>query len=71
MLVTYVTVGLSGLGVPYILQIGLWALAVASVVTLGQRMIAVRRGMAAAAPAGAAGPGDGAGPGVRAGHAID
>ena len=71
MLVTYVTVGLSGLGVPYILQIGLWALAVASVITLGQRMIAVRRGLAAAAPAGAAGPGDGAGPGVRAGHAID
>ena len=42
-------VGLSGLGVPYILQIGLWGLAVASVITLGQRMVAVRRGMAAAA----------------------
>jgi len=35
--------------VPYILQIGLWGLAVASVITLGQRMVAVRRGMAAAA----------------------
>ena len=49
MVVTYVAVGLSGLGVPYILQIGLWGLAVASVITLGQRMVAVRRGMAAAA----------------------
>ena len=49
MLVTYVAVGLSGLGVPYILQIGLWGLAAASVITLGQRMVAVHRGMAAAA----------------------
>jgi CDP-diacylglycerol--glycerol-3-phosphate 3-phosphatidyltransferase len=56
MLVTYVTVGLSGLGVPYILQIGLWGLAAASVITLGQRMVAVHRGMAAAAGPPAAGP---------------
>lgn len=47
MLTTFVAVGLSGLGVPYILQIGLWGLAVASVVTLAQRMHAVRRNMAA------------------------
>src|SRR5215469_2689230 len=33
--------GLSGLGVPYILPIGLWGLAVGSLFTLGQRMRAV------------------------------
>jgi CDP-diacylglycerol---glycerol-3-phosphate 3-phosphatidyltransferase len=33
--------GLSGLGVPYILPIGLWALAAGSLFTLGQRMRAV------------------------------
>ncbi len=35
--------GLSGLGVPFILSVGLWLLAVLSVVTLGQRVLAVRR----------------------------
>src|SRR5450631_813224 len=49
MVIAYVAVGLSGLGVPYILQVGLWVLAVASVITLGQRMLVVRRGLAAAA----------------------
>src|ERR1700759_5316990 len=43
---TYVAVGLSGLGVPYVLPIGLWALAVASVITLGQRYAAVHRQLA-------------------------
>ena len=74
MLITFVATGLSGLGVPYILPAGLWILAVASVVTLGQRVLAVRRGMAAAAaartpepepepePAAGAGPVAGAGP---------
>src|SRR5450755_2257572 len=47
MVTTFVAVGLSGLGVPYILQVGLWGLAAASVVTLAQRMHAVRRNMAA------------------------
>jgi phosphatidylinositol phosphate synthase len=47
MVTTFVAVGLSGLGVPYILQIGLWGLAAASVVTLAQRMYAVRQAMAA------------------------
>jgi phosphatidylinositol phosphate synthase len=54
MVVTFVAVGLSGLGVPYILPIGLWALAVASVITLGQRIVAVHKGLAVkptAAPA--------------------
>jgi CDP-diacylglycerol--glycerol-3-phosphate 3-phosphatidyltransferase len=35
--------GLSGLGVPYILPIGLWALAAGSLFTLGQRIHAVRQ----------------------------
>jgi CDP-diacylglycerol---glycerol-3-phosphate 3-phosphatidyltransferase len=48
MLITFVATGLSGLGVPYILAAGLWILAVASVITLGQRIYAVRRGIAAA-----------------------
>jgi CDP-diacylglycerol--glycerol-3-phosphate 3-phosphatidyltransferase len=34
-------VGLSGLGVPYIMPIGLWALAAGSLFTLGQRLRAV------------------------------
>jgi CDP-diacylglycerol--glycerol-3-phosphate 3-phosphatidyltransferase len=34
-------VGISGLGVPYIMQIGLWALAVGSLYTLWQRLRAV------------------------------
>jgi CDP-diacylglycerol---glycerol-3-phosphate 3-phosphatidyltransferase len=51
MLVTFVAVGLSGLGVPYVLPIGLWALAVASVITLGQRIAAVHRALAVKPPA--------------------
>lgn len=35
--------GLAGLGVPYVLAIGLWALAAASAVTFGQRVREVRR----------------------------
>ena len=38
-----VATGLSGLGVPYILEIALWAVALLSVVTLVQRMVYVRR----------------------------
>jgi CDP-diacylglycerol--glycerol-3-phosphate 3-phosphatidyltransferase len=41
MLVALTAVGLSGLGVPYIMQIGLWALAVGSLYTLWQRLRAV------------------------------
>jgi CDP-diacylglycerol---glycerol-3-phosphate 3-phosphatidyltransferase len=37
MLISLVAVGVSGLGVPYILPIGLWALAAGSTVTLWQR----------------------------------
>lgn len=38
-----VATGLAGLGVPYVQAIALWAIAIGSVVTLGQRMLAVRR----------------------------
>jgi CDP-diacylglycerol--glycerol-3-phosphate 3-phosphatidyltransferase len=41
MLISLIAVGVSGLGVPYILPIGLWALAAGSVVTFGQRVLAV------------------------------
>jgi CDP-diacylglycerol--glycerol-3-phosphate 3-phosphatidyltransferase len=43
MLIGLTSVGLSGLGVPYILPIGLWALAAGSTVTFGQRMRSVYR----------------------------
>jgi CDP-diacylglycerol---glycerol-3-phosphate 3-phosphatidyltransferase len=39
--------GLCGLGVPYVLPIGLWAVAAASTVTFGQRVLAVRRAITA------------------------
>jgi phosphatidylinositol phosphate synthase len=39
--------GLSGLGVPYVLPVGLWVLAAASVVTFGQRVVAVHQAAAA------------------------
>jgi phosphatidylinositol phosphate synthase len=44
LLITLVAAGLTGLGVPYVLTIGLWALAVLSLVTFGQRVTVVRRG---------------------------
>ncbi|HTS99844.1 MAG TPA: CDP-alcohol phosphatidyltransferase family protein [Streptosporangiaceae bacterium] len=60
MLIALVAAGLSGLGVPYVLAIGLWLLAAASTFTFGQRVLAVHRAATAAAVAGAAGePGGG------------
>jgi phosphatidylinositol phosphate synthase len=53
MLISLIAVGVSGLGVPYILNVGLWALAVGSAFTFGQRMHAVYR--AARPPADPAG----------------
>jgi len=61
-----VAVGLTGLGVPFVLAIGLWLLAVASTVTFVQRVLVVRKAVGpgaapqpaaqpAAAPAGPAG----------------
>jgi CDP-diacylglycerol--glycerol-3-phosphate 3-phosphatidyltransferase len=41
MLIGLVSIGVSGLGVPYILQVGLWALAAGSTVTLAQRIRSV------------------------------
>jgi len=38
-----VAIGLTGLGVPYVLAVGLWVLAVLSTVTLAQRVLAVRQ----------------------------
>jgi CDP-diacylglycerol--glycerol-3-phosphate 3-phosphatidyltransferase len=42
-----VPTGLSGLGVPYVLAIGLWLLAAASTFTFGQRVVAVQQAAAA------------------------
>jgi len=64
LLIALVAAGLSGLGVPYVLAIGLWSLAVLSTITFGQRVLAVRAGAqrAGAGSPGAAGAG-GAGAG--------
>jgi len=43
MLIGLTSIGLSGLGVPYVLPIGMWALAGGSAITLGQRMHAVHK----------------------------
>lgn len=57
LLIALLAAGLSGLGVPYVLSIGLWVLAVASTITFGQRVLAVRKEAAAAAAAPGADPG--------------
>jgi CDP-diacylglycerol---glycerol-3-phosphate 3-phosphatidyltransferase len=43
LLVALVAAGLTGLGVPFVLAIGLWAVAVGSTVTFGQRVYVVRK----------------------------
>ncbi|HUJ04828.1 MAG TPA: CDP-alcohol phosphatidyltransferase family protein [Streptosporangiaceae bacterium] len=48
LLIGLVAIGLSGLGVPYVLSIGLWILAVLSAITFGQRVYAVRKAAYAA-----------------------
>ncbi|MBG0831249.1 CDP-alcohol phosphatidyltransferase family protein [Planomonospora sp. ID67723] len=50
LVVGLVSVGLSGLGVPYILPAGLWLLAAASAVTVVQRLVHVRRQAASVPP---------------------
>jgi CDP-diacylglycerol--glycerol-3-phosphate 3-phosphatidyltransferase len=60
LVVALVAAGLTGLGVPYVLPIGLWAVAVASTVTFVQRVLVVRK----AVGPGAAGPPGGDGPAV-------
>jgi CDP-diacylglycerol---glycerol-3-phosphate 3-phosphatidyltransferase len=47
LLIGLVAIGLAGLGVPYVLSIGLWILAVLSAITFGQRVYAVRQAAAA------------------------
>jgi CDP-diacylglycerol--glycerol-3-phosphate 3-phosphatidyltransferase len=58
LLIGLVAAGLAGLGVPYVLPIGLWALAAVSLFTFGQRVRAARQSAAALAAADAAGPAD-------------
>ncbi|HVB44386.1 MAG TPA: CDP-alcohol phosphatidyltransferase family protein [Streptosporangiaceae bacterium] len=53
LLIGLVAIGLSGLGVPYVLSAGLWILAVLSAITFGQRVYAVRRAAASASAASA------------------
>src|SRR5580700_3011049 len=63
LLIGLVAAGLSGLGVPYVLPVGLWALAAVSTFTFGQRVLAARRSAVQAATVPMAdGPGDGQAP---------
>jgi len=39
-------IGLHGLGVPYVLAIGFWALAILGIITVAQRIAIVRKGLA-------------------------
>jgi CDP-diacylglycerol---glycerol-3-phosphate 3-phosphatidyltransferase len=55
LLIGLVAAGLSGLGVPYVLSVGLWLLAAASAFTFGQRVLAARRSAAELAARQAAG----------------
>jgi CDP-diacylglycerol---glycerol-3-phosphate 3-phosphatidyltransferase len=69
LLIGLVAAGLSGLGVPYVLPVGLWLLAAASTFTFGQRVLAARRSAAKlaaeAASASAGSRADGASGGAR------
>jgi CDP-diacylglycerol--glycerol-3-phosphate 3-phosphatidyltransferase len=49
LLAILITTGLSGLGVPYVAAIGLWALAIATAITIVQRFVVVHRQTVAAA----------------------
>lgn len=50
LVVGLVSAGLGGLGMPYILAVGLWLLAVASAITVGQRLLCVYRQALSAPP---------------------
>ncbi|HEX9539650.1 MAG TPA: CDP-alcohol phosphatidyltransferase family protein [Streptosporangiaceae bacterium] len=50
LIIVLASAGLTGLGVPFVLPVGLWALAVLSTITFGQRVLVVRQ---------AVGPGSG------------
>ena len=60
LLIALVSAGLAGLGVPYVLPIGLWVLAAASTVTFFQRVVAARRSAAELAAGTAESAGTGA-----------
>jgi CDP-diacylglycerol--glycerol-3-phosphate 3-phosphatidyltransferase len=51
LLVALVAAGLTGLGVPFVLAIGLWAVALGSTVTFGQRVWVVRKAVGPGATA--------------------
>jgi CDP-diacylglycerol--glycerol-3-phosphate 3-phosphatidyltransferase len=54
MLIGLTAIGVSGLGVPYVLPIGLWALAAGSLFTAGQRIRAVHQSAQAQSASGSA-----------------
>jgi CDP-diacylglycerol--glycerol-3-phosphate 3-phosphatidyltransferase len=57
LVVVLIAAGLTGLGVPFVLAIGLWLVAAGSTVTFAQRVLVVRKAVGpAAAPRTAAGP---------------
>lgn len=56
LLIALVAAGLSGLGVPYVLPVGLWALSAASTFTFGQRVVAAYKSAASHAAAAAGAP---------------
>ena len=55
LLVALVAAGLTGLGVPFVLAIGLWAVALGSTVTFGQRVYVVHKAVGPGVKAGTAG----------------
>jgi CDP-diacylglycerol---glycerol-3-phosphate 3-phosphatidyltransferase len=58
MIIGLTSIGLSGLGIPYVLPIGMWALAAGTALTFGQRMHAVHvDARAKAQPPASPGPG--------------
>jgi CDP-diacylglycerol--glycerol-3-phosphate 3-phosphatidyltransferase len=52
LIVSLVAIGLAGLGVPYVLAAGLWLLSAASLITVVQRYVHVRRQLEAGDEAG-------------------
>jgi CDP-diacylglycerol--glycerol-3-phosphate 3-phosphatidyltransferase len=76
LVIALASAGLTGLGVPFVLAVGLWALAVLSTVTFGQRVLVVRRSVGpgsggAAASSGTAGTGTAGGGVAGDGRAAD
>ena len=59
LLLVLVVIGLTGLGVPFVLAIGLWAVAAASTVTFAQRVLLVRKAVGPSAEKASAGKDDG------------